>query len=41
MKERGEECVFGMLCGLALTPPFLFFFDTFAKEEEVLCEGKG
>ena len=41
MKDRVEECVYCMLCVLALTPPCLSFVVTFAKEERILFEGKG
>ncbi len=53
MKERGEECVFGMLCGLALTLPFLSFLSVLQRRKRscvgvrdrgrvwVKVEGKG
>jgi hypothetical protein len=33
------ECVLFMLCLLALTPPFLLFFVTFAQDQRVCGEG--
>lgn len=35
------ECVLFMLCLLALTPPLLLFFVTFAQDQRVCVEGLG